>query len=96
MDLIKLVSGGQAEPDAEDAARDACRAVFAHCNGKVAQLARLLGESVATVSAWKQRGKISPWGADKIERAGLPFTKEQIRPDVFDWEGLLARKPGRV
>lgn len=55
--------------------------------GSQKMLAHKLGVTVATVSNWKARGRISATAAIKAEEITNGFVfKEELRPDVIEWE----------
>lgn len=48
------------------------------------QLSSALGVHYQTVVGWERRGQVGRKGAVLIDqRPDIPFTKEQLRPDLF-------------
>ena len=53
------------------------------------RLARILDTHEQNVYQWCRRGEISrPWALRVDARDDIPFTKEQLRPDVQDWDEI--------
>lgn len=65
--------------------KDMAEKVFTHA-GSTSHLAVMLSTYHATVAEWERQGRISIKGAVMIDdNPGLPFTKEELRPEVnFD------------
>ena len=58
-----------------------------------AEMARQAKVSRNAVAAWFDRGRIGRIAARKFGRmATLPFTKEQLRPDIVNWTPMHKRK----
>lgn len=54
--------------------------------GSRSALASQLGVTLAVVSMWVQRGRISATSATKVERmSGGKFKRKELRPDVVSW-----------
>lgn len=66
--------------------RAALQELYAWCGSSWAQVARVLGVHYQAVMGFKSKGRI---GARTAARAGrskkVPFTREQLRPDIKDW-----------
>lgn len=55
--------------------------------GSAVRLADAVGVSKSAVSQWVKRGKISATAAIDVERVTSgEITKEQLRPDVREWQ----------
>jgi len=66
---------------------EALTKLLEYFNDNQAELARYTGASYSTVVAWKKRGYIGKsWAAKLDEDQRVPFTKEQLRPDVKVWQ----------
>lgn len=61
--------------------------------GTKAEMARRAGMSRNAVSYWFTRGQIGRAAAKKFgSMKTIPFTKEQLRPDIKDWIPMHKRK----
>ena len=61
--------------------------------GTKAEMARQAKMSRNTVSYWFTRGQVGRVAAKKFgSMKTLPFTKEQLRPDIKDWTPVAKRK----
>lgn len=61
--------------------------------GTKAEMARQAKMSRNTVSYWFTRGQIGRVAAKKFgSMKAIPFTKEQLRPDIKDWTPMHKRK----
>lgn len=61
--------------------------------GTKAEMARHVKMSRNAVSYWFTRGQIGRVAAKKFGlMKTLPFTKEQLRPDIMDWTPVAKRK----
>jgi hypothetical protein len=72
--------------------RKALDLLLAHFGTK-AEMARQARMSRNTVSYWFTRGQIGRVAAKKFgSMKTLPFTKEQLRPDIANWLPVAKRK----
>ena len=72
--------------------RKALDMLLAHFGTK-AEMARQARMSRNTVSYWFTRGQVGRVAAKKFgSMKTLPFTKEQLRPDVANWLPVAKRK----
>ena len=72
--------------------REALDLLLAHIGTK-AEMARQAKMSRNTVSYWFTRGQVGRVAAKKFgSMKTIPFTKEQLRPDVLDWTPVNKRK----
>jgi hypothetical protein len=72
--------------------RQALDTLLAHFGTK-AEMARQVKMSRNTVSYWFTRGQIGRVAAKKFgSMKALPFTKEQLRPDIANWLPMTKRK----
>lgn len=61
--------------------------------GTKAEMARQVKMSRNTVSYWFTRGQVGRVAAKKFgSMKTIPFTKEQLRPDIMDWTPVNKRK----
>ena len=61
--------------------------------GSKAEMARQAKMSRNTVSYWFTRGQVGRVAAKKFgSMKALPFTKEQLRPDIANWLPVAKRK----
>ena len=61
--------------------------------GTKAEMARHVKMSRNTVSYWFTRGQVGRVAAKKFgSMKALPFTKEQLRPDIANWLPVAKRK----
>jgi hypothetical protein len=61
--------------------------------GTKAEMARQAKMSRNTVSYWFTRGQVGRVAAKKFgSMKALPFTKEQLRPDIGNWLPVAKRK----
>jgi hypothetical protein len=66
--------------------------LLAHFGSK-AEMARQAKMSRNTVSYWFTRGQIGRVAAKKYgSMKTIPFTKEELRPDIKDWTPMIKRK----
>jgi transposase-like protein len=64
-----------------------------HFGGSKAEMARQAGVARNTVSYWFTRGQVGRESARKYGRMRtIPFTKEQLRPDIQNWQSMAERK----
>jgi hypothetical protein len=72
--------------------RQALELLLAHFGSK-AEMARQAKMSRNTVSYWFTRGQIGRVAAKKYgSMRTVPFTKEQLRPDIANWLPVTERK----
>lgn len=72
--------------------RKALDLLLAHFGTK-AEMARQAKMSRNTVSYWFTRGQVGRMAAKKFgSMKHLPFTKEQLRPDIANWLPVAKRK----
>ena len=72
--------------------RQALDQLLAHFGSK-AEMARQAKMSRNTVSYWFTRGQIGRVAAKKFgSMRAVPFTKEQLRPDIANWLPVTERK----
>jgi hypothetical protein len=72
--------------------RQALELLLAHFGSK-AEMARQAKMSRNTVSYWFTRGQIGRVAAKKFgTMRAVPFTKEQLRPDIANWLPVVDRK----
>jgi hypothetical protein len=72
--------------------RQALELLLSHFGTK-AEMARQARMSRNTVSYWFTRGQVGRVAAKKFgSMKSLPFTKEQLRPDVANWLPVAKRK----
>lgn len=65
--------------------------LLAHLGSK-AEMARQAKMSRNTVSYWFTRGQIGRVAAKKFgSMKAIPFTKEELRPDIVDWTPIAKR-----
>jgi hypothetical protein len=70
---------------------EALHALLAHFGTK-AEMARQASMSRNTVSYWFTRGQVGRQAAIKFGKMkSVPFTKEQLRPDVVNWTPVAKR-----
>lgn len=68
-------------------AQDALTGLLQFYNGNKSQMALGLGVTRVSIHNWLRRGYIGKKIAMVIDkRDDLPFTKEQLRPDVKIWD----------
>jgi len=61
--------------------------------GTKAEMARQAKMSRNTISYWFTRGQVGRVAAKKFgSMKALPFTKEQLRPDIVNWLPVAKRK----
>lgn len=69
-----------------DQAREALEDLLQYYNGNKSQMALGLGVTRVVVHNWLRRGYVGKKCALEIDkRDDLPFTKENLRPDVKVW-----------
>jgi hypothetical protein len=72
--------------------RQALNQLLAHFGTK-AEMARQAKMSRNTVSYWFTRGQIGRVAAKRFgTMRAVPFTKEQLRPDIANWLPVVDRK----
>jgi hypothetical protein len=72
--------------------RQALELLLAHFGTK-AEMARQAKMSRNTISYWFTRGQIGRVAAKKFgTMRAVPFTKEQLRPDIANWLPVTERK----
>jgi hypothetical protein len=72
--------------------RQALDQLLAHFGSK-AEMARQAKMSRNTISYWFTRGQIGRVAAKKFgTMRAVPFTKEQLRPDIANWLPVTERK----
>jgi len=72
--------------------RQALELLLVHFGTK-AEMARQAKMSRNTVSYWFTRGQVGRVAAKKFgSMKALPFTKEQLRPDIANWLPVAKRK----
>lgn len=70
----------------------ALEALLAHFGTK-AEMARQAKMSRNAVSYWFARGKVGRTAAIRFSRMkSIPFTKEELRPDIKNWTPVAERK----
>lgn len=72
--------------------REALENLLQYFNGNKAQMASTLGVSRNIVSTWFAKGRIGRKGAVAAGAIkAIPFTKEQLRPDVKNWDAYKVK-----
>jgi hypothetical protein len=66
--------------------RKALDDLVAYYGGNKTQLALAFNVSRNAVSYWFTRGRIGRKSAELLDTMGIPFTKEQVRPDIKIWK----------
>lgn len=70
----------------DEARRKALEDLLAYYGDNKTQLALAFGVSRNAVSYWFTRGRLGRKSAAGIDSMSIPFTREQMRPDIKIWE----------
>lgn len=74
--------------------RKALKSLLDYFNGSKAQASRVLKVHYQAVNAWHKAGRVganTAWRIDSMPE--IPFTKEELRPDIKDWSVYSRNDP---